>query len=109
MAFNERLAERVRRALATRRDVRERRMFGGLAFMVRGHMCVGITGDDLMVRVGPEGYERALRRRHARPMDFTGKALRGFVYVAPAGTAAAASLRSWLRPALDWVGKQPRK
>jgi hypothetical protein len=87
MAYSEDLAERVREALAGERKVREIKMMGGLCFMVAGHMAVGVIGDELMVRVGPERYERALKRKHARIMDFTGKPLTGFVQVDHGGIA----------------------
>ena len=74
MAYDEAVARRVREALAGTPDVVEKRMFGGIAFMVRGNMCCGVIGDRLMLRVGPKGYETALSRPHAKPMDFTGKA-----------------------------------
>jgi TfoX/Sxy family transcriptional regulator of competence genes len=96
MAYDEKLAERIRKALAARRDVSERKMFGGIAFMVRGHMACGIATGDLMVRVGKEGYEDALARPHARPMDFTGRPLEGYVFVAPAGIRTPAGLRFWV-------------
>ena len=85
MAYDEGLAERVRTYFGRRRDVEEKQMFSGLTFMVNGKMCCGLTSTDLMVRVGPEAYEKALARKHARPMDFTGKPLVGMVYVAPKG------------------------
>ncbi|HSK96785.1 MAG TPA: TfoX/Sxy family protein, partial [Euzebyales bacterium] len=94
MAYDEALAERVRELLAERTDVSERRMFGGLAFMVGGHMACGITGDDLMVRVGRDAYDEALDLPHTREMDFTGRPLTGIVYVDAAGTADDAALRS---------------
>ena len=72
MAFDEVLAERVRVALADAPDLHERKMFGGIAFMVSGHMACGVAGDDLMLRLGPEGVADALRHPDARPMDFTG-------------------------------------
>ncbi|MDH3625981.1 MAG: TfoX/Sxy family protein, partial [Myxococcales bacterium] len=72
MAYDEKLAGRVREVLARRRGVTEKKMFGGLSFLVNGHMCCGIVGDDLMVRVGPDAYEGALKKKGARPMDFTG-------------------------------------
>jgi hypothetical protein len=96
MAYDERLANRIRQALSDRRDISERKMFGGLAFLCQGRMCCGIVGDDLMVRVALDGFAAVLRRRHVRPMDFTGKPLRGFVYVSPLGFATAAALRGWL-------------
>lgn len=96
MAFDEELAARVRRALASRGDVEEKRMFGGLTFMVAGRMCCGVSGRDLMVRCGASAYEEALARPHARPMDFTGRPLKGFVFVAPEGHARDTDLREWV-------------
>ena len=75
MAYDEELAERVRDVLATEDGLTERKMFGGLAFMVRGRMACGIVGNDLMLRLGADSAERALERPHARPMDFTGPAM----------------------------------
>lgn len=79
-----------------RRDVAERRMFGGLTFLCRGRMCCGIVGSDLMVRVPDDEYEAVMRERHVRPMDFTGRPLRGFVYVSPPGFRTPTALRAWL-------------
>ena len=109
MAYDEGLAERVRELLAVRVDVTERRMFGGLAFMVGGHMACGITGDDLMVRVGREGYDDALAQPHAREMDFTGRSMRGMVYVAVEGIEGDKELMGWLAPAVDFAGGLPPK
>lgn len=96
MAYDEGLANRIRRTLDGRRDITERRMFGGLAFLCEGRMCCGIVGNDLMVRVPIDEFDAALRKPNVRPMDFTGKPLKGFVYVSPSGFATAASLRMWL-------------
>lgn len=96
MAYDERLANRIRRVLGERRDFTERKMFGGLAFLYQGRMCCGIVDNDLMVRVPLDEFDAVPRRRHARPMDFTGKPLRGFVYVSPLGLATAPALRGWL-------------
>ena len=96
MAYDEALASRIRESLRDRRDVTERKMFGGLAFLVAGRMCCGIVGRDLMVRVGREAYESALSEKHVRPMDFTGRPLRGMVYVAPAGLRTKRTLEAWL-------------
>ncbi len=109
MAYDERLAGRIRDVLANRGDVVEKKMFGGLAFMVKGNMCCGVVGDELMARVGPDGYQAALKRPHARPMDFTGKPLKGFVYVAPEGSAAPDALESWIGLALEFVETLPAK
>jgi TfoX/Sxy family transcriptional regulator of competence genes len=103
MAYNENLAERIRRQLADRTDVVERKMFGGLAFIVKGHMCCGVVGDELMVRVGPEAYEAALKEKHTREMDFTGKPLRGMVYVAAPGLASSKQLGKWVERGLQFA------
>lgn len=110
MAYDEDVANRVREALAGA-DVMadERNMFGGLAFMVRGHMTVGIIGDELMVRVGPDGHEDALALPHARPMDFTGRPMTGFVYVAPEGFAGATAMSGWVQRGLAFTGSLPPK
>jgi TfoX/Sxy family transcriptional regulator of competence genes len=107
MAYDEKLADRIRRALGPDDDIEERKMFGGLAFLRGGRMFVGITGDDLMVRVGPERYEESLAKPHVRPMDFTGRPMKGYVYVAPAGRRTDASLRSWVTLGARFVATVP--
>ena len=94
MAYDEKLASRIRTLLGRSGEFDERKMFGGIAFMVDGHMCCGIVDKTLMLRVGTEAYKEALRRPHTRMMDFTGRPLKGFIYVDPPGlkTAAAAGL-----------------
>jgi TfoX/Sxy family transcriptional regulator of competence genes len=109
MAVDEGLAERIRDALADRPGITERRMFGGLAFMCRGYMFVGILGDTLMARVGPEDHAEALRRRGARPMDFTGKSMKGFVFVAPTGIDADFDLERCITEGLAFAGSLPPK
>jgi TfoX/Sxy family transcriptional regulator of competence genes len=109
MAYDERLAERLRALLAAEPGASERKMFGGVAFMLDDKMVVGVVGDELMVRVGPEQYGAALRRPHARPMDFTGKPLAGFVYVAAAGIKTAAALSAWVERARAYVATVPAK
>jgi TfoX/Sxy family transcriptional regulator of competence genes len=109
MPFDEQLAMRIRNVLAERADVTERRMFGGLAFLLRGHMCVGIVGNDLMVRVGADQLGSALAEKHARPMDFTGRPSRGMVYVAPAGLRTERALRHWVERARQFVESLPKK
>ncbi len=89
--------------------VSEKRMFGGLTFLLNGNMCCGLTGSDLMVRVGPDAYQEALARPHAREMDFTGKALKGFVFVAPEGYASDVDLRAWVRLAREYARGLPAK
>ena len=109
MAFDEGVAERIRDVLAERDDIVEKRMFGGIAFMHRGNMCVGIVNDVLMARVGPDAYADALAREHVREMDFTGKPLRGFVYVDPPGFAEDDDLRYWIARCEEFTAGLPAK
>lgn len=103
MAFDENLAARIRSVLASRTDVVEKRMFGGLAFMVNGRMCCGIVKNDLMLRVGPSRQQEMLAKPHARVMDFTGRPSNGMIYVSPEGLRTDTSLRSWIGEALEYV------
>lgn len=96
MAYDDELADRIRQVFRTRGDISECKMFGGLAFLLRGRMCCGIVGRDLMVRVPERDFDAIMRERHVRPMDFTGKPLRGFVYVSPPGFRTADALRLWV-------------
>ena len=109
MAFDEGLAQRLREILAAREDVVEKRMFGGLAFMVSGNMCCGVLGEDLMARVGPAQYASVLQLPHARPMDFTGKPLKGFVYVGHEGIASDDDLAVWVGLCLEFTDSLPPK
>ena len=113
MPYNERLAERIRAVLAKHAGITERKMFGGIAFMIDGKMCVGIVGDDLMVRTGAERYADALARPNARPMDFTGRVSRGMVYVSPAGVTRGPALERWidmgLAAAAEATPSKPRR
>jgi hypothetical protein len=108
VGYDEELAARVRDAVndaALRRglSLREKKMFGGLAFMVRDKMAVGVTNMDLMVRVGAAGYDDALARQHTREMDFTGKPMRGYVFVDPDGTTDPADVAFWVDQAVTNV------
>ena len=100
MAYDERLAERVREALKGR-DVREQKMFGGLTFMVSGKMACGLVGDTLMVRVGPDAG--ALARPHVRAMDFTGRPMKGLVYVDPPGIKTTRQLQEWVSSGVQFA------
>jgi TfoX/Sxy family transcriptional regulator of competence genes len=109
MAYDEGLAERIRSVLS---DVTEKRMFGGLAFLVAGRMSVGIVKDELMVRIGPERYEELLAKPHARAMDFTGRPMKGFLFIAPEGFEADADLERWVEDAVSYaltVSEKPRR
>lgn len=107
MAYDVKLADRIRLALGPDDEIEERKMFGGLAFLRGGRMFVGIAGDDLMVRVGPDRYEESLGKPHVRPMDFTGRPMKGYVYVAPAGRRTDPSLRAWVTLASRFVAALP--
>ena len=109
MAYDEGLAQRIREALANDDGLTERRMFGGVAFMLHGNMAVGISGDDLMVRVGPERYDEALAQPHARVFDMTGRVMRGWVVVAAAGIADDAALTDWVQQGADYARSLPPK
>jgi TfoX/Sxy family transcriptional regulator of competence genes len=108
MAYDEQLAARVRALLADRTDVSERKMFGGLTFMVAGNMCCGVNGDELIVRLDPEREEEALARPHARPMDLTGRRMRGFITVHPGGLKDS-QLNHWVQEAVARAESLPLK
>ena len=109
MAYDEKLTERVRLALAPRRNVVEMKMFGGVCFTVDGHMACGIVKDLLMVRLSAQAAAAALTEEHVRPMDFTGKPLKGFLYVEPAGIATAARLKHWVQRAAAHAESLPAR
>jgi TfoX/Sxy family transcriptional regulator of competence genes len=109
MAYDEGLAERIRNTLDGERGITEKKMFGGVAFLLREKMFVGIVKSDLMVRVGPAAYESALGKPHARPMNFTGKPMAGYVFVAPEGTDEDDALADWVRSGLRFAATLPRK
>lgn len=109
MAYNEKLAERIRKVLENKDGVTEKKMFGGLSFLLNRHMCAGVLDDNLVVRVGPEKNEEALKLPNARPMDFTGKPMKGFVYVAYDGYKTEKSLKKWVDMGLDFAKSLPPK
>lgn len=109
MAYDEGLAQRLREALQTQPGISEKKMFGGLAFMSRGYMFIGIAGDKLMARVGPDYYERALSRRHVKVMDFTGKPMKGYVFVDPPGFGKDSDLVDWVQRCHRFVQTLPPK
>ncbi len=107
MAYNQELAERVRRLLAGQPGVAERSMFGGLTFMVMENMCCGVLNNDLVIRVGPERYHEALADSSARPMNFTGRPLKGMLYISPEGCKTEKELKAWVDQALSFVVALP--
>jgi len=111
MAFNEKLADRVREQLSELKRVEEKKMMGGLTFMVNGKMCVGVLQDDLMARIAPEEYESSLEKKGCREMNFTGKPMKGFVFISPEGTSRTKDLQGWIDMALTFnsVAKASKK
>ncbi len=112
MAYNEKLADRVREIVtATEKKIEEKKMFGGLCFMVNDKMCVGVRNDSLMMRIGPDNYEEALEKEGCRPMEFTGRAMKGFVYVDETALNTKKKLETWMKLALDYnkIAKPSKK
>ncbi len=109
MTYDEGLAERIRERLGADPGVTEKRMFGGIAFLYRGNMAVGVTGDDLMVRVGPDASEAALARPGARIFDMTGRPMRGWVVVAGEAVAEDEALGAWIDEGHAFAASLPPK
>lgn len=109
MAYDEQLANRIRDLLATTPHVTERKMFGGLAFMIAGNMACGIVGSDLTLRLGEDGADAALEQPHVRPMDFTHRPMKTMVYVDRAGTDTHGALKSWVGKATAYAASLPAK
>lgn len=107
MSYDEGVAERLRDYFIDNPDVVEKKMFGGIAFMLSGHMCCGVVNDTLMARVGPDQYAEALSQPHAREMDFTGKPLNGFIYVAPEGFESDEDLHDWIQRCEKFIRSLP--
>jgi TfoX/Sxy family transcriptional regulator of competence genes len=109
MACDEHLVQRIRQTLAAEVGITEKRMFGGVAFLRHGLMFAGVSSSELMARVGPQLYEESLAREFVREMDFTGRPMKGYVYVDEPGLSTDADLHFWLRRCLDFVATLPPK
>lgn len=109
MVYSEELAERIRPNLLTRTDVRERSMFGGIAFLVNGNMCIGLWKDLLVIRLSKEEGAAALKEPHVRIMDLTGRPMRGWIFVEPAGFKADKDLAHWVERAYSFASSLPAK
>jgi hypothetical protein len=109
MTYDDGLAHRIRETLGDRPGLTEREMFGGLAFMLHGNMVCGVLDDALMARVGPDAYDHALDEPHARPRDFTGRPMRGLVFVDPPGPISDEAFQTWLGRCLDFAESLPAK
>lgn len=108
MAYDEELASRIWKLVADNPGITDKKMFGGLCYLDRGNMCFGIVGDGLMVRVGPDAYQEALAQPHASVMDFTGRPMKGMVYV-EASSLEEKELQKWLQRALAFTEQLPTK
>lgn len=108
MAFDEDLAARIRRVIGKKGGLSERKMFGGLAFLLNGKMFCGVLGRDLVARLGAEQAQSALKQSHVRPMDFTGRPMKGYVYVAPEGLKTDRALRTFVRRAITFTSSLSR-
>jgi hypothetical protein len=105
MSFNEALADRVRQGLARRKNIEEKKMFGGIGFLLKGNMLVGVWKESLVVRLGPEDGVEALKEPHVREFDITGRAMKGWVLVDPQGIEGDDDLSGWIERAMKFVGK----
>ena len=105
MAYNENLANRVREWLSDLPVIEEKEMMGGLAFMCNGKMCVGIIKDDLMCRIDPDLWEMVLEKDGCRPMDFTGRTMKGWIFIDEFGMKTQSEFDYWIELALDFNGK----
>lgn len=109
MAYSEVLAERIRASIGRRKNVAEKKMFGGIAFLYQGNMACGVVAEDLMLRLGKEGTSEALNEPHTRPMDFTGKVITTMLFVDAAGVRTDEQLTAWIERAIDFAKTLPAK
>ncbi len=109
MAYDESLAARVRKTLPRRKKIVEKKMFGGVGFLLNGNMCVGVWKEYLILRVGPDNYDEALAQPHVKEFDITGRAMKGWVMVAPEGMQSDGDMIDWIRLSIEFVGQLPPK
>ncbi len=109
MAYDEEVASRVRQVLGELAGLEEKKMFGGLGYLLMGNMACGVNKDDLIIRVGPDEYEKYVALPHARPFDFTGRPMKGWLMIAPAGYKAEEDLVAWIKRGVDFALTLPPK
>ena len=115
MAYDEELADRARSLLSELTQpggtdsLTEKKMFGGLCLMINGNMCCGVAGNELMARVGVDGHADALAQPYAKPMDFTGWPMKGFVFVHPEGVKEDEGLKQWIERCVGFAKSLPKK
>ena len=105
MAYSEKMAARIREALAGQKNIEEKKMFGGLCFMVNDKMCIGVNQDEIMCRIDPDVYDEAVERNGARPMDFTGRPMKGYVFVSEDGIKKKSDFDYWMKLCLEFNKK----
>jgi TfoX/Sxy family transcriptional regulator of competence genes len=109
MSYNQSLAQRIRDELSQIPGLQEKKMFGGVAFLVQGNLACGVNGEELIVRVGPKRHAEALSQPHTRPFDMTGRPMSGWIMVAPQGYEAESDLRDWVRQGVEFARTLPAK
>ena len=109
MTYNEALAQRVRMEIGPQAGLSEKKMFGGVSFLINGNLACGVIGEELILRVRPEETQQVLSQPHTRVFDFTGKPMKGWVVVLPQGLSDAADLKRWVRQGVEYAAALPRK
>lgn len=109
MAYNQELAERMRAKLKSSRGVTEKKMFGGVGFLVNGNMACGVINDDLIVRLSEDEFAKALKRKHVRVFDFSGKPMTGWIYVSAEGYKLEKALAGWMEKGMALAKSLPKK
>ena len=109
MAYDAKLAQRVRNALKSSKGVTEREQFGGVAFLIRGNVACGIIGDDMLLRVGPDRHDEAMKSKDAKPFSLTGRPSKGWILIRPAGLKSPATLKKWVHMGVDFAMTLPPK
>jgi TfoX N-terminal domain len=109
MAFDQKLAQRIRKQLGKRRGVIEKQMFGGLAFLLNGNLCCGVHGRELIVRIAPAETDRTLSQPHTHIFDLPGRPMKGWILVRPAGLTTDAALAKWIQTGVKYVTSLPPK
>lgn len=109
MAYDQGLAQRMREELDQLPNLSERQMFGGIGFMVNGNMACGVNKEEMIVRVGPENYDQALKKPHTRVFEFTGRPMKGWVMIAPEGYESDEDLKYWIEQGVSFAQSLPEK
>lgn len=109
MAYDQELADRLRKAVGKRNGLVEKKMFGGLSFLLNGNMAVGVLANELILRIDPAQNDKILKKPHARQFDFTGKPMVGWIFVGSGGVKTEKSLKQWAELGLDYAASLPAK